>query len=212
MRTNRRNFVASLAILSNFPGISWALTNAVEGKNYTKLSRPIPVADPAKIEVVEFFGYWCPHCAHFEPKLEAWVKKLPQSVSFRRLPVAWQSSQELLQRLYFALEVMSVTPEFHQKVFDAIHVKKLRLDTESAISSFAKENALDPEKIISIMKGFTVSAKLNSAKQTLASYNIEGVPTLAVNGQYLTSPEQAGGEEASLEVIDSILKKISKNG
>ena len=32
-----------------------------EGTDYYKLGRPAPVDAPAdKVEVVEFFGYWCP--------------------------------------------------------------------------------------------------------------------------------------------------------
>ena len=45
-------------------------------------------APAGKIEVVEFFCYGCPHCNAFEPTLDAWAKKLPADVVFRRVPVA----------------------------------------------------------------------------------------------------------------------------
>ena len=41
----------------------------VEGLNYTTLSTPIPQQQAGKVEVLEFFGYFCPHCAHLELSL-----------------------------------------------------------------------------------------------------------------------------------------------
>ena len=63
----------------------------VEGTHYVRLGQPLAVTAPAgKVEVVEFFWYGCPHCNVFEPMLEAWAKKLPADVSFRRVPVAFR--------------------------------------------------------------------------------------------------------------------------
>lgn len=45
-----------------------------EGVNYTVLSTPIPQQQAGKIEVLEFFGYFCPHCAHLEPVLSEHIK------------------------------------------------------------------------------------------------------------------------------------------
>ncbi|KHM90302.1 dihydroneopterin aldolase, partial [Xanthomonas vesicatoria] len=48
----------------------------VEGEDYTLIDGGQPYAPLAgKVEVVEVFGYTCPHCAHFEPTLEAWAAK-----------------------------------------------------------------------------------------------------------------------------------------
>jgi thiol-disulfide isomerase/thioredoxin len=59
---------------------------------------------PGKIEVVEFFWYECPHCNAFEPLLEAWAKKLPADVAFRRVPVGFTARHQVAQKLYYALE------------------------------------------------------------------------------------------------------------
>jgi thiol:disulfide interchange protein DsbA len=49
-----------------------------EGADYLALDKRVPVEAPAgKVEVIEFFWYACPHCNAFEPKLEAWIKKIP---------------------------------------------------------------------------------------------------------------------------------------
>jgi thiol-disulfide isomerase/thioredoxin len=57
----------------------------------TTLNPPQPVENDGKVEVLEFFGYGCIHCANLEPKLEAWSKKQLADVKLRRVPVAFAS-------------------------------------------------------------------------------------------------------------------------
>ena len=90
-----------------------------------------PVA--GKVEVVEFFGYWCPHCNAFEPELETWLKRLPSNVSFKRVPVAFNQVHEPLQKLYYALESLGRVGDMQRKVFTAIHAEKINLNSQDAI-------------------------------------------------------------------------------
>lgn len=60
---------------------------------YTPVQPPQPTDNPAKIEVIDFFYYTCPHCFCPSSPLDAWAKKLPEDV-FRRVPVTWQSGPD----------------------------------------------------------------------------------------------------------------------
>ena len=65
-----------LLALSPLTTLAATPTPLVEGKDYERIADAGPFAPLAgKIEVVEMFGYTCPHCAHFEPQLEAWAAK-----------------------------------------------------------------------------------------------------------------------------------------
>lgn len=204
---NRRDFALGLGATALLAQSARAATEPVEGKDYTKLGTPVPVAVAGKIEVIEFFGYWCPHCSQLEPVLEPWVKKLPSDVNFRRIPVAWQAQHVPFQKLYLALEAMGAGGEVHRKVFDAVHVQRLRIDNDGAIGGFAGVIGVDKARLLDEMKGFTVASKLNVANKSFASFQINGVPTLAVNGRFLTSPEMAGGEEQALRVAEALIRK-----
>jgi thiol:disulfide interchange protein DsbA len=206
---NRRDFAIGLGAAHLMTGTAWAAADPVEGKDYTRLQPPEPVAVPGKIEVIEFFGYWCPHCFHLEPKLEPWVKKLPAKVNFRRIPVAWQPAQAPFQQLFFALELLGARSDIHQKVFQAVHVQHVRLDTDAGIAAFAAANGIDKVKLADQMKSFTVAAKMRAANQASPAYQIDGVPTFAINGQFETSPEQAGGEDQALRVADALIQKAT---
>jgi len=203
----RRDFTLGLGAVSLLPGPLLAATELVEGKNYTLVQPPVPVAAAGKGEVIEFFGYWCPHCNDFEPKLSAWVKKLPASVVFRRVPVAWQPMHIPYQKLYFALEALGQIEALNGKAFYAVHVQGLRLDNDAGLAAFASANGLDRAKLVDAMNSFSVASKVQAANKAFAAFGIRGVPALAVNGRFVTSPEIAGGEEGALRVVEALLLK-----
>ena len=204
----RRDFGLGLAVASPLLArTAWATVEPVEGKHYTRLQQPMQVAAPGKIEVIEFFGYWCPHCRTLEPVLEAWARKLRADVSFRRVPVSWKPGQEPYQRLYFALESLGVGAGTHQKVFEAVQLKGMRLELPAALAAFASANGIDGKKLADAMGGFAVASKARLAAQTASTYRIDSVPALAIHGRFMTSPARAGGDEAALQVADALIRK-----
>jgi len=214
---NRREFALGQAgvVLSGLvlPGLVlpvWAQGAPQEGRDFIRVAQPVPVPD-GKVEVVEFFGYWCPHCSAFEPALDAWVKKLPTAqVNFRRVPISFNAAQEPMQRLYFALESLGLVDTLHRKVFTAIHVNRQRLDKDADIATWAQANGADAPKILEAMKSFSVATKVRQAKQLAEGYKIEGVPTLGIQGRYMTSPSIAGTQERALAVADALIAQSRK--
>ena len=72
----RRQFSAALATSALGAASMIGPTRAqsglpAEGKDYLRLSAPLPAPAAGKVEVIEFFWYGCPHCNTFEPMLEA---------------------------------------------------------------------------------------------------------------------------------------------
>ena len=183
----------------------------VEGTHYVKLSQPGPVPADGKIEVVEFFWYGCPHCFAFEPALDAWQKKLPSDVAFRRVPVAFREEPFVAhQRLYYALESMGLVEAMHRKVFNAIHLDRLRLDKLPEISAFMAKNGVDAAKFSDAFNSFSVQTKIRQAKQLSEAYRIDGVPTLGIQARYYTSGSLAGTAERTLVVADYLIQRSRK--
>lgn len=209
---NRREFAVGSAgtVLAGLSLPLWAQGAPIEGKDYHSVPQPVPV--PAgKVEVVEFFGYWCPHCNAFEPQLDAWARKLPPAqVNFRRVAVAFNAAHEPLQRLYFALESLDLVEAMHRKVFTALHVQKIRLDNDAEIGAWIKANGADSTKVMDAMKSFSVATKTRQTRQLGADYKIEGVPTLGIQGRYTTSPSIAGTPERALAVADQLIAQSRK--
>ena len=174
-----------------------------EGLDYIKLGKPAPTDAPkGKIEVVEFFWYHCPHCNHFEPTLEAWLKKLPKDVHFKRVPVAFQEAAVPLQKLYYTLEAMGKVNEMQRKVFTAIHADKQNLNKSEAIVAWAVKQGFDEKKFVEIFNSFAVNTKVSRAKQLSNDYKIQGVPSLGVAGKFYTDSGLAKGMTRALQVVE----------
>ncbi|WP_211453831.1 thiol:disulfide interchange protein DsbA/DsbL [Collimonas antrihumi] len=209
-------------------------TNPVAGAEYKVLDNPQPTDSGIgkKVEVTEFFGYFCPHCNALEPTLEAWVAKQGDKISFKRVPVDFaidpanpnqqqpKSPYVPQKKLYYALEAMGKLPELHAKVFNAIHVQRQRLDTDSSVTDFAVKQGLDKAKFLDVYNSFAVQTKVTRAAQLQNAYKIDGVPTLVIDGRYVTSPSivsvtpGAGKTEqelfkSTLQVMDSLVTKAA---
>ena len=217
---NRRDFSLNLAGagLAALPAALWSGTAAaqggpVEGTHYSRLAQPVPVSAPAgKVEVIEFFSYGCPHCYALEPTLEVWAKRLPPDVVFKRVPVGFNALYENYQKIFYALEAMGQQEQMHQKVFNAIHQQRQRLDKEADIAAFMTANGLDGAKFIELYKSFSVQSKAKQAQQLSSAYKIDGVPAMAVQGRYTTSGSQAGSNERALAVTDALVQLARKPG
>ena len=206
----RRNALLGLASAPFSAGTLLAATPAaapVAGTDYQPLKPAMPVLVPGKPEVIEFFGYWCPHCNAFEADLEPWLKSLPADVNVRRIPVAWQEAHTPYQRLYFAVEALGLKSDVHAKIFNAFHVQGLRLDNEAGFTKFAAVLGVDKVKLADTMRSFSVAGQIKTATQQATNYQIEGVPTLIINGKYATSPEIAHGGVQSLKVADALIRQ-----
>jgi thiol:disulfide interchange protein DsbA len=186
----------------------------VEGTHYVRLSQPVATgADAGKIEVIEFFWYGCPHCNAFEPALEAWVRKLPADVAFRRVPVAFREEPFVAhQRIFYALEALGQVEAMHRKVFYAIHNDRAKLDKPAEISAFMAKNGIDSAKFIEVYNSFGVQTKVRQAKQLSEAYKIDGVPSLGIQGRYFTSGTLAGNTDKALEVTNYLLQRARKPG
>jgi len=54
---------------------------------------------------------------------------------------------------------------------------------------------------------FGVQSKVQRATRLAEAYKIDGVPTLAINGRYITSPSLTGSNVAALQVADFLIGK-----
>ncbi|MFT4266991.1 MAG: thiol:disulfide interchange protein DsbA/DsbL [Xenophilus sp.] len=207
---NRRDFstVAAAAALMPLAGAVHAQGAFAAGKDYVALGKPVPVDAPAgKVEVVEFFSYNCPHCAAFEPQLEAWVKTLPAGAAFRRIPVPFVGNDfEAKQKFFYTLEALGKVDEFQLKIFQAIHQERQRLFGDEAILAWAgKQPGLDAGKFADTYKSFTVAGKARRATQMTDAYKVAGVPALGVAGRWYVDGELAGSLSRALQVAGALI-------
>ena len=204
----------------SMPAAAAAAATPQSGVDYRTLVTPQHTDSGRKVEVLEFFGYFCPHCNSFEPFLEDWVKKQGNHIVFKRVPIAFNNDMIPQQRLYYAMEAMGKTEELHKKVFAAIHVERKPLMKEDAIVDFIVKQGIDKQKFLDAYNSFGVQTLARRASQLQESYKIDGVPTVAIDGRYLTSPSIANAglppnqpegamQAAALKVMDFLVAKAA---
>lgn len=194
-------FVASFNLFAAEPKI---------GSEFDKTAQIIPTDTPNKIEVTELFWYGCIHCYQMDPLLNAWVKKLPADVVFKRVPGLPQPAWAPMAKAYFAMEDLKVLDKLHTPLFDAIHKQKVLNPTDEAatILWITKQSGLEKAKVEAAFNSFSMNNKLNRAAQFFRASGATGVPSLIINGQFITSSTMAGGNPAALNVADYIIKNI----
>lgn len=187
-------------------------TTPREGVDYTVLENPQPTSSPGKIEVLDFFWYGCPHCYDFLPSLEAWRKRQPADVAVKHVPVAFDQGREPHSKIFYALQVLGKVDEMHVKVFDAIHKRHLRLLDGAEISDFMFANGIPREQWEAAYDSFTVASMVNAARMLFIAYTIDGTPTEAVDGRFLTSPSIVPSHTFAdaIAVMDYLVDRVRK--
>ena len=174
-----------------------------EGTNYKKVvpAQPTNVA-PGKVEVVEVFWYGCAHCFQLDPAIESWRNKSkPQYVEFVRVPAMWNDTLRMHARLYYTAEALGKLDALHSTIFREINVNSEPLNTVDKIAAFFKKHGVSPEEFQKAFASFAVESKLQRADFLNRRYKINSVPTVVVNGKYVTDQSMAGGEPQLFQLI-----------
>jgi protein dithiol oxidoreductase (disulfide-forming) len=161
-----------------------------EGTDYRIVKPAQPTEAPAgKVEVIEFFCYWCPHCNEFEPSMSDWSKRNDAKAQVAFVPIAFQASMANLQKLYYTLDALGKEKELRRKVFTSIHEDHSlpQLPDVGQLATWAEKNGIDKKKFIDTFNSFTVAAKINRANQLAGAYGVDSVPAIGVAGKYLVS-------------------------
>jgi len=213
---NRRDFSlasAAFGLTAAAPSVLAQSAPFTAGTHYAVLRKPAPVDAPAgKVEVAEFFSYNCPHCATFEPALEAWSRKMPANAVLRRVPVPSVGQDiQTKQKLYYTLEALGKVDELHMKVFQAIHVERQRLFGDEAVLDWAaKQPGLDAKKFAETFKSFGVASKVQRATQLTEAYTIPGTPAMGVAGRWYVDGGMARTMQGMLQVSEYLIGQAAK--
>lgn len=175
--------------------------------SYVTLGQAIPSDSVGKTEVLEFFAYSCPHCATMEPLVDQWAQSFDEKVTLKRVPVAFNAGMGDLQRTYFVLEALDRL-DLHPKLFAALHQEKRSLFDKKALRKWAASNGIDEKVFDSTFDSFGVQTKANRANDLTRLYQIQGTPSLAINGQYVTSPALTNSYQDTINVADALLKSV----
>lgn len=204
-----RNLTAVVAVISMmfFAGIVQAAEPKYQaGVHYTPIENA-KATQPGTIEVVEAFSYMCTHCATFEPYIESWHKRLPESVKFVRYPVVFgRGTWELYARAYVTADIMGVADKAHSALMDKIWKERVVLKTMDELAAFYADFGINPEEFIATSQSFAVDAKMRKDQRFLMDAGVNSTPNMVVNGKYLVAGNAAvANYDQILAVVDYLI-------
>lgn len=184
-------------------------TAQTAGRDYSAIEPAQATDNPAKIEVIEFFSYGCPHCSDFNPTVGKWSAKLPADVSFRRVPITFGRAQwASLSKLYYALEATGDLARLDAAVFNALHAKGQKLYDDKSIAEWVTAQGVDAKKFSDAYNSFGVVSKVKRGDQLAQGAKIQGVPALVVDGKYLMNNDGIKDFDELVARTDKVIDKV----
>ena len=177
---------------------------------YKKLPSPQPTITGDKIEVLEVFWYGCPHCYHFEPFIEKWLKQKAEYIEFVRMPGILGKNWLPHARAFYAAEKLGILEEIHEPLFDAIHRDKRKIIDEKSLRVFFSEHGISGKQFDEAFRSKEVEEKVKTAFTAGKNYALTGVPAVIINGKYVTGASMAGSYDKIIEVINTLAAKEYK--
>jgi len=194
------------SVVASDSGGSPTSTRFELGKHYNRLSPTQPTSSaPDKVEVTEVFWYGCPHCFAFDPFVRSWDAKKPDYVSFVRVPAVWNPLVRTHAQMFYTAEALGKGAEMHDALFKEIHDNQNLLDTPEKIQSFFGKYGVDAAAFKSTWESFAVHTKLQRADELSRRYKISSVPTIVVNGKYVTDGSMAGSYDDLFALVNELV-------
>lgn len=215
-----RRWLAALGLA--FLAAAAAYPAQAQDAGYRILEASQPTNTGNKIEVIEFFGYFCSHCYSFDPHLKQWAKKQGNNVVFKRVHVGFGESMRGHQKMFYTLDAMGKLEELHPKIFQAIQSGQQPLRRDEQIFDFVAKNGVDKTKFIEIYNSPWIASLTQAAAELQSLFKVDGVPLIAIDGRYITSPALVAGsslrrnmseaelQTATLSVMDALVDKAKK--
>ncbi len=205
---------ALTAMLVTLAGCMSEVTQAeyTEGKQYSVISPPVATQAPAgQVEVAEIFWYGCPHCFHLEPTINAYLKQKPANVYFNRIPGTLSKMWDFHGKMYYVglLLDRDGSKGLHEKIFNAFHVQRrpiAAIKDDDSMRKFFESLGYKTEEINAALASMELTTKMNFARDVNAKSGIDSVPSIIVNGKYLTGPSRMSGTDNLVDVINYLSK------
>ena len=178
-----------------------------EGIDYKRIYSENKYKKTKKIEVVEFFGLFCPHCRNFSPVINKWAEKLPANVEFKKLHVPFREVSH--QRLYFTLKKMGLIDKYLDKLFADIQDKRLPLKDFLSITIWVEDNGLSLADFEKEWNSNKVKNDMKEASSLMKLFKVTGVPQIIVDGEFLTSPAMVGSNRRIIGLLDYLIEERS---
>ncbi len=175
----------SILALTLTAAFGLAQAQLVEGTDYKVLAQPIPQLQSNKVEVLEFFGYFCIHCYHLDPILLKHAKSFPSDTYLRSEHVVWDPEGIGLARVAAAVNASGTKYQANPAIFKAMFEDKINLGIPATFKQWAvAQTGFDSKKLLQAYDAPSNPAEAKRMQDLTRQYGISSTPTVIVGGKY----------------------------
>lgn len=155
-----------------------------DGDEYITLPHPQRFSAEGKVEVDEVFSYGCIHCAEFAPLADKLRRSLPPGVVFKLIPAAFNDAWLPFAQAYYASQAMGLVDRTHLQLFKAKFGEHYPINTLGELADFYAANGADRARFMRIAQSPETMAKIKRDTALIQQWQVDGTPTLIVDGKY----------------------------
>ena len=194
-----RHFLLSLSFLL-------LSSQIVHAQKYVQISTE-KQQESSDVIIYEFFWYGCPHCFNLEPTMDRIEADLKKGAKIVKVPVALRDSWMPHAKLYYALKQMNKIDDMHNQIFEEIHLEDNRLNTEESMVEFLGKAGVDTKLFLEKYNSYGTEARIKKSSNLARKFQINSVPTIVVNGKYLTSGSYVSSYDELYSVVNLLVER-----
>jgi protein-disulfide isomerase len=159
---------------------------SADAKKIDVADAPMKGSSSAKVTLVEFADYECPHCKRLQPVLRQIVDEFHNDVRvyFKHYPLAQHTNARLAAEAAVAANKQGKFWPFQDKLWD----KQDEL-SPAEIEKIAKESGLDMAKFRTDLGSAAVKDRVQKDHDEGAALGLQATPTLYIDGREYTDPK-----------------------
>lgn len=154
-----------------------------------------PPADQARMTVVEFADFRCVHCKHAAPSLKAFSQAHPDvRIEFQAWPLDGECNSKinqangvscLLARVVWCAQKQGHGWAMHDAIFNREDVFFSTESVHAALPDLVKDTPMDAQQLKTCSESDEMKATIRKMADVGSSLNLQGTPTVFVNGKLL---------------------------
>ena len=123
------------------------------------------------------------------------------------MPAVWNPVLQAHAKAYYTAETLGVLDQVHTEIFREIHVNRNNLSDNDSLQTFFARYGVMPDNFDQTFESFAVFTKMQRADELSRRYKIASVPTVVINGKYVTDAGMAGDYPSLLRLVNELIIK-----
>ncbi|MFT5452453.1 MAG: thiol:disulfide interchange protein DsbA [Enterobacterales bacterium] len=199
MKSKQLLMILLLLFTMNTTAQETSIWQPIEGQHYVALETTTVQNTAATVQ----FYFWpgSASCYQFELALQKWQWNHPRT-EVKRIPLVKRPSWRLLSKAVLVAEELNLADTFINQLYQALHLQYQTISNHLELEQFLQSQNIDAVNFMTLFSSPLINQKLMSIEFSNNLLPLKGVPTIIINGQWLTDATMAKTSAQLLSVID----------